>query len=254
MEAEGKPFGFWSSICTRLKFMATWGIGYCSATSESFREAEKLILIRLRGMRFSRKRANLAGKMRKIRIMEHISLDGVIQPDGDGDFANGGWMARYRTPAGAAAVAEAQGASFDLLLGRRTYDLWAYFWPKVGGGPFADGLNAATKYVATHRPENLAWGPVGDLGADIIDGVRRVKATDGPDLIVWGSSTLTTALLGHGLVDEVVLIVYPVLLGRGKRFVSDSVDPRELVFVSTKVTPTGVLINTYRHVGSLRTK
>src|SRR5580692_2417562 len=140
--------------------------------------------------------------MRKIRIFEHASLDGVIQPDGDGDFANGGWQAPYRTPAGAAALAEAQGAGFDLLLGRRTYDLWADFWPKVKGGPFADGLNAATKYVATHRPDSLGWGPVGDLGTDIMEGVRGVKSKDGPDLIVWGSSTLTSVLLEQGLVDE----------------------------------------------------
>jgi dihydrofolate reductase len=189
--------------------------------------------------------------MRKIRIMEHVSLDGVIAPPGDSDFANGGWSAPYRAPAGAAALAEAQGVRFDLLLGRRTYDLWAGFWPKVKGGPFADGLNAATKYVATHRPESLGWGPVGDLGTDVMAGVRRVKSTDGPDLVVWGSSTLTSVLLEQGLVDELVLVVYPVLLGRGKRFFSDSADPRELALVSTKATSTGVLINTYRHVGAL---
>jgi dihydrofolate reductase len=191
---------------------------------------------------------------RKIRIFEHISLDGVISPPGDSDFAQGGWMAPYRRPAGAAALAEAQGTSFDLLLGRRTYDLWADFWPKVKGGPFADGLNAATKYVATHRPESLGWGPVEDLGADVMEGVRRVKSKDGPDLIVWGSSTLTSVLLDQGLVDEVVLIVYPVLLDRGKRFFSDNANPRELALVSTKATSSGVLINAYRHVGSLRTE
>jgi dihydrofolate reductase len=193
-------------------------------------------------------------KTRKIRIFEHISMDGVIQPPGDGDFANGGWSAPYRTPAGAAAVAEAQGTSFDLLLGRRTYDLWADFWPKVKAGPFAGPINAATKYVATHRPDSLGWGPVADLGTDVMAGVRRVKSTDGPDLIVWGSSTLTSMLLEQGLVDEVLLLVYPVLLGRGKRCFSDSAGPRELALVSTKTTPTGVLLNTYRYVGSLRTE
>jgi dihydrofolate reductase len=190
--------------------------------------------------------------MRKIRIFEHTSLDGVIQPGGpdeDSDFSNGGWSTPYRTPAGAAALAEEQGSSFDLLLGRRTYDLWADFWPKVKGGPFADRMNAATKYVATHRPESLGWGPVGDLGADIIEGVRRVKSQDGPDLIVWGSSTLTSVLLEQGLVDEVVLLVYPVLLGRGKRCFSDSANPRELALVCTKATSTGVLMNTYRLSG-----
>jgi len=87
-----------------------------------------------------------------------------------------------------------------------------------------------------------------------MEGVRGVKSKDGPDLIVWGSSTLTSVLLEQGLVDEVLLFVYPVLLGRGKRFFSDSADPRELALVSTKAMPSGVLINTYRHVGSLRTK
>jgi dihydrofolate reductase len=190
--------------------------------------------------------------MRKIRIFEHISLDGVIEHD-DG-YAYGAWTVPYRTPAGREALLEAQGPSFDLLLGRRTYDAWAGFWPKAGNSPMADRLNAATKYVATHRPDSLGWGPVRDLGADIIEGVRGLKSKDGPDLIVWGSSTLTSVLLGQGLVDEVVLIVYPVLLGRGQRFFSDTVDARELALVSTKATPTGAFINTYRQVGLLRTE
>jgi dihydrofolate reductase len=190
--------------------------------------------------------------MRKLRIFEHISLDGVIEHD-DG-YAYGAWTVPYRSPAGLKAVMEAYSTDFDLLLGRRTYDFWAGFWPKAGNSPMADRLNAATKYVATHRPESLGWGPVGILGADVMAGIRELKATDGPDLIVCGSSTLTSALLGQGLVDEVVLFVYPVLLGRGKRLLSDGVDARELALVSTQATPTGVLINTYRHVGSLRNK
>ena len=190
--------------------------------------------------------------MRKIRIFEHISLDGVIEHDGD--YAYGAWTAPYRSPAGLAAVIEAHGTGFDLLLGRRTYDIWADYWPKAGKSPMADALNAATKYVATHTPDSLGWRPVKDLGADIIEGVRGIKSKDGPDLIVWGSSTLTSVLLGQGLVDEVVLFVYPVLLGRGKRILSDRVDARELALVSTKAMSSGVLMNTYRHVGSLRTE
>lgn len=194
--------------------------------------------------------------MRTIKIIEHISLDGVIQaPGGRGeggdDYPYGGWTVPYRSPAGAAAVAEAQGTGFDLLLGRRTYDLFASSWPKAPSSPIADGINAATKYVATHRPDSLGWGPVGKLGADAIAGIRGVKAKGGPDLIVWGSSTLTSVLLEQGLVDEVLLFVYPVLLGRGKRFFSDGADPRELAVVSTKTLPSGVLINSYRHVGAL---
>ncbi|HEY2345747.1 MAG TPA: dihydrofolate reductase family protein [Xanthomonadaceae bacterium] len=191
--------------------------------------------------------------MRKIRIAEHISLDGFIEPggpDGDADNTHRNWTAPYRTPEGAAALAEVYGKGFDLLLGRRTYDQWAGFWPKVTGGPFADGLNAATKYVATHRPGDLAWGPVGDLGADIMEGVRRLASQDGPDLIVCGSATLTKVLFEQGLVDEIVLTVYPLLLGRGKRCFPDSADLREFALASSKATPTGVLLNIYRPVGS----
>jgi dihydrofolate reductase len=181
----------------------------------------------------------------------------VISPGEPGeygdDYANGGWTAPYRSPAGAAAIAEAQGAGFDLLLGRRTYDLWSGYWPKVKGGPFADNLNSATKYVATHRPESLEWGPVGDLGKDAIAGVRRIKSEVGPDLLVWGSSTLTSVLFDEGLVDEVVLAVYPVLLGRGKRFFSDTVDPRELAVISTQAMPSGIILNSYKVLGPLKT-
>ena len=196
--------------------------------------------------------------MRKIRIIEQISLDGVIQAPGgrdeDGDYAYGGWAMLFFDTAILEAIIAAQSRAFDLLLGRRTYDIWASYWPKAENGPIADGLNAATKYVATHRPDSLEWGPVEDLGADIMEGVRGVKSKDGPDLIIWGSSTLTSVLLEQGLVDEVLLLVCPVLLGRGKRFFSDSADPRELALVSTKTASTGVLMNTYRHVGSLRTE
>lgn len=191
--------------------------------------------------------------MRTLRIFEHTSLDGVIQHSRDeDDFPYGDWTAPYRSPAGAAAVAEAQGERFDLLLGRRTYDLWSSYWPTVKGGPFGGPINAATKYVATHRPDSLAWGPVESLGDDIVEGVRRLKAADGADLIVWGSSTLTPLLLDQGLADELVLMVYPVLLGRGKRFFSDRIGAHEFALASTQATPTGLLVNTYRHVSALR--
>ncbi len=188
--------------------------------------------------------------MRKIRIFEHISLDGVIEHDGD--YAYGAWTTPYRSMAGLEILLEAYGTNFDLLLGRSTYDTWAGFWPKAGNNPMANNLNAATKYVATHRPDSLEWGPVGNLGEDVIEGIRDLKLTDGPDLIVSGSSTITSVLLQEGLVDEVILIVYPVILGRGKRILSDSFDANELAFIGSKATPTGVLINTYQYVGALK--
>lgn len=189
--------------------------------------------------------------MRKVRIFAHISADGIVQPPGNDEFANGGWTVKYRSPAGAESLAAAQG-KYDLLLGRHTYDMWSGFWPKATGGPFAAAINGATKYVMTHRPTGLEWGPVEAVLPDVADGVRRLKSTDGPDLIVWGSTELTPVLFEQGLVDEVVLVVYPVLLGRGIRFFSDRVDPRELEFVSTRSTPTGIVTNAYRYVGSLK--
>ena len=188
--------------------------------------------------------------MRKIRIFEHISLDGVIEQDKD--YAYGAWTTPYRTPAGAAILLEAYGPKFDLLLGRDTYDIFSGYWPTAGDFAMANAMNAATKYIATHRPDSLQWGPVKNLGGDVIAAIRDLKSTNGPDLIVVGSAMLTSVLLDQGLADEVTLITYPVLLGRGKRLLADSIDARELAFVDSKTTPTGLLINTYRHVGPLK--
>lgn len=189
--------------------------------------------------------------MRKIKIMEHISLDGVIQHEVDDNFNYGGWTDPYRSVEGFEEVMEAQGDIFDLLLGRHTYDLWSAYWPHAGSGPMANNLNMAVKYVATHRPESLEWGPVSDLGKNIFDRLRTIKSTDGPDLVIWGSSTLTSPLVAQGFIDEIILMVYPVLLGKGKRFFSETVDAASLEFIKSKATPTGVLINSYRYVGPL---
>ena len=197
--------------------------------------------------------------MRKIRIIEHISLDGVIQAPGgpeedpSGGFAYGGWAAQHDDPEGGEAIVAAHGDDFDLLLGRRTYDIWSGFWPHAPKSPMADAINSATKYIATHRPDSLRWGPAEGVGPDIVEGIRRAKAKDGPHLIVWGSSTLTPVLLEHGLADEVLLLVFPVLLGTGKRIFSASTPPRELALVSTKAVSSGVIISTYRPSGPLRT-
>jgi|SRR5579863_1601225 dihydrofolate reductase len=196
--------------------------------------------------------------MRKIKIIEHISLDGVIQAPGGPEedpngFAHGGWAGPHADPEAGGDIVAAQGEDFDLLLGRRTYDIFAGFWPKAPKSPMADSLNAATKYVVTRRPKSLAWGPVEDLGTDIVDGIRRIKEKSGPDLIVWGSSTLTPVLLEHGLADELMLLVFPVLLGVGKRIFSGGTPPRELALVSTKRVGSGVIISTYKPSGPLRT-
>lgn len=190
--------------------------------------------------------------MRTLKIMEHISLDGVIQTSGEDAFPYADWTAPYRSPAGRDEVLAAHGGRFDLLLGRRTYDLWSDYWPKAPSGAMADGLNAATKYVVTHRPESLAWGPFESVGPDIVEGVRRIKSQAGPNLILWGSSTLTSTLLEHGLVDEVLLVVYPVLLGAGKRFFAQGTPPRAFELVSTKAMPSGILVSAYKVSGALK--
>ena len=190
--------------------------------------------------------------MRTLKIIEHTSLDGVMQTSGDdGGFPYGEWTAPYRTPAGRDAILAAHGSRFDLLLGRRTYDLWSGFWPKAPSSPMGDGINGAKKYVATHRPESLEWGPVEAVGPDLVNDVRRIKGEDGPPLILSGSSTLTSTLLEHGLVDELLLILYPVLLGKGKRYFADGTPARTFELVSTQTTPTGIILSAYKVAGPL---
>jgi dihydrofolate reductase len=193
--------------------------------------------------------------MRKLRILEHISLDGVIQVRGSGedaDYPYGDWTAPYRSPAGRDAVLSMHGERFDLLIGRRTYDLWSGFWPKAPSSPMSDRINAATKYVATHRPESLEWGPFEGLGPDIVEDIRRIKSHNGPDLVLWGSSTLTSILLEHGLADEVELLVYPVPLGKGKRFFAEGTPPRAFELAGTKALSSGIVINAYKAAGPLK--
>ncbi len=185
--------------------------------------------------------------MRTLKIVEHISLDGVIQHSADnGDFAYSDRTAPYRTPAGEDAIIAGHGGSFHPLPGRRTYDAWSGYWPKAPGSPMADVLNASTKYVATRRPESLERGPFEGLGPDIVANIRRIKSQDRPDLILSGSCTLTSTLLEHGLADEVLLVVYPVLLGTGKRFFVERTPARCFDLVSTNALPSGIVFSNYK--------
>jgi dihydrofolate reductase len=196
--------------------------------------------------------------MRTVRIIAHISLDGVIQAPGGPDedrengFDHGGWAFPFHDDEAGAAVVAGQGQGFDLMPGRKTYDIFASYWPQQQGS-MADSLNGARKYVATHRPESLLWGPVESLGADIAAGIAGVKAGAGPDLIVWGSSTLTPLLIAEGLADEVRLMVFPVMIGRGKRIFSDLARPSELTLTQSKATSKGVILSTYKPADALRT-
>jgi dihydrofolate reductase len=184
--------------------------------------------------------------MRKLKIIEHISLDGIIQHSDDGDgFPFSDWTTPYRTQVGREAMLAAYGSQLDLLLGRRTYDIWSGYWPTMPANPMGDALNAATKYVVTHRPESLEWEPVVAIGSNLIAEVRQLKTQTGPDIVLSGSSTITSTLLEHGVVDEVWLAVYPILLGVGKRFFAGGVTPVRFELSSTQAFPSGIVLHRY---------
>lgn len=197
--------------------------------------------------------------MRRLTTAAFVSLDGVMQapggPDEDtsGGFAYGGWVAPHWDDLTGATVDRVFAGPVALLLGRRTYDIWAGYWPHAGEGSIATKFNGAAKYVATHRPESLGWGPAKNLGTDIVAGIRRLKAQEGPDLVAWGSSSVAAALLEHGLADEVVLIVVPVILGTGKRIFPEGTPPRELKLIRSRTGTSGLMIHTFEPAGQLRT-
>ena len=192
--------------------------------------------------------------MRKLKIIEHISLDGVVQTTSspEADFPYGDWTAQYRSPEGLKVVLELYGQSCDLLVGRRTYDLLASYWPKAPKSAMGDRMNTAIKYVVTHRPESLEWGPFEAVGPDLlVDTVRRIKSKTGPHIMVPGSSTVATTLLEHGLADEVILLVNPILLGKGKRLFADGGLPRGFALGSSRSVTSGILVNVYKLIPTL---
>lgn len=201
--------------------------------------------------------------LRKLIVAEHISLDGVIQapggPDEDpsGGFTLGGWSAPYADEASGKEIGGLFGQPFELLLGRRTYDIWAAYWPHVKAGSQAGGIaglfNAGRKHVATHHGETLAWHNSHALQGEVTDAVRALKRQEGPHLHTWGSSTLVRQLLAAGLVDELHLMVYPVLLGNGKRLFDDTAQAAAFTLTRSITSGTGVLLVRYERAGAVRT-
>lgn len=193
--------------------------------------------------------------MRKITAITQVTLDGVMQSPGGPEedpsngFTHGGWAMPFVDDAAAQVIGETIAGEFDLLLGRRTYDIWAAYWPNQGDNPIGEAFNKATKYVVTHRPGQLGWKTSKPIGGDIVDEIRRLKASDGPDLHVWGSGEVLQTLIAAELVDEHRLWVFPVVLGRGKRLFENGVQAHGLSLVVTASTPSGVLLNTYRPAG-----
>lgn len=195
--------------------------------------------------------------MRKIIAITQVTLDGVMQAPGgpaedpSNGFTHGGWAMPFVDDAARRVIGEIMAGEFDMLLGRRTYDIFAGYWPRQGDNPIAKAFNKATKYVVTRRLDRLDWEKSQRIGGDVVKEVCRLKASDGPALHVWGSSELLQALIAGELVDEYRMWVFPVVLGEGKRLFENGVPPRGLTLVETRRTPSGVLANTYRPAGPL---
>lgn len=197
--------------------------------------------------------------MRRIRASQFVSLDGVVQAPGGpsedptGGFAHGGWVAGVFDEAVGEAIGEVFAAPYDLLLGRRTYDIFAAHWPHATGddAPMGEAFTAANKYVLSRGGVALDWANSHALAS--IDAVAELKRGDGPDLVIQGSSTLYPQLLAAGLLDRLTLLTFPVVLGRGKRWFGDDLPARTLRLLDHRVTPGGTVIASYAPAGAVPT-
>ena len=201
--------------------------------------------------------------MRKLIVAEQISLDGVIQSPGgptedpSADFHLGGWVVPYAGDVIGQALQDLLSQPFDLLLGRRTYDIFAAYWPRVraesASHAIADLFNSVPKHVATHRFDSLDWQNSHALEGDLPDAIRALKHQNGANLLTHGSGDMVRQLLAAGLVDELRLLMYPVVLGRGKRLFGDNAQASAFTLVHSTSTPGGVLITRYVRSGEVRT-
>ena len=194
--------------------------------------------------------------MRKIIVLEHISLDGVIQapggPDEDtsGGFTHGGWISPHSDAMLGTALRKRMNMPFDLLLGRKTFEIWAPYWPHHTD--VWPGVNAATKYVASNTVTSGEWQPSVFLSGDISEKVAKIKQQPGPDLNVWGSGDLLQTLIKHDLVDVFWLMIYPITLGVGKRLFADGTIPSAFKVTESQVTPNGVIVVNYERAGAIK--
>jgi dihydrofolate reductase len=198
--------------------------------------------------------------MKKIIAITQVTLDGIMQAPGGPEedpsngFTHGGWAMPFVDDAAGEVIGEIIAGEFDLLLGRRTYEIWARYWPHQGDNPIAKAFNKATKFVVTRSLDRLDWKKSQRIDGDVVEKVRQLKASDGPALHIWGSSELLQTLIAAELIDEYRLWVFPVVLGQGKRLFENGVPPRAFTLVETRSTPRGVLVNTYHPAGSLPRK
>jgi dihydrofolate reductase len=196
--------------------------------------------------------------MRKVVVLEHISLDGVIQAPGgpeedtsDG-FAYGGWISLYSDEILGTLLRRQMNVPFDLLLGRKTFDIWAPYWPHHADA--WPNVNRATKYVASNTVTSSEWQPSVFLNGDIAEKVDKIKQQQGPDLHVWGSGNLIQTLIKHDLVDLFWLMIYPITLGAGKRLFADGTIPMTFKVTENQVTPNGVIVVNYERASVLNSR
>ena len=197
--------------------------------------------------------------MRKLIVLEHISLDGVIQAPGGPDedtsdgFAYGGWAAPYHDHDEAieTALNKMLNMPLDLLLGRKTFDIWAAFWPQHGD--IWPNVNTATKYVASNTMTSSAWQPSVFLNGDVAKKVAELKQGEGPDLHIWGSGNLLQTLMKNDLVDNFWLMIYPITLGQGKRLFAEGTIPAAFKVTESIVGSTGVILVNYERAGAVLT-
>ena len=196
--------------------------------------------------------------MRRIIVNTFLSLDGVMQaPGGPGEDPSGGfelegWSVNYWDEAMGQRMGEIMGTSFDLLLGRRTYEIFAAHWPQASEEEGAGPLNRATKYVVSNTLERLEWGPSHLIKGDVVPQIQHLKGQDGPELQVHGSSNLLQTLIKHNLIDQYNLMIFPLVLGHGKQLFGDGAIPAALRLTSSKTATTGVIIATYEPAGSIK--
>ena len=197
--------------------------------------------------------------MRRLVVSTFLTLDGVMQAPGgpgeddSGGFTHGGWSVNYWDDQMGQVMGAAMSRPFDLLLGRRTYDIFAAYWPDAPEEAGAKPLNDATKYVASRGRPTLGWSRSVLIEGDVAEGVAALKQEDGPELQVHGSGNLVQTLLRHGLVDEFRLWVFPLVLGSGKRLFAEGTVPAGLRLVDSTVSTTGVVIGTYVPAGEVVT-
>src|SRR5262247_3473777 len=184
--------------------------------------------------------------MRKLNVLEFVSLDGVIQAPGgpeedtSGGFAYGGWISPHSDPVLSTAIRKQMNMPFDLLIGRKTFDIWAKFWPQHSD--IWPAVNTATKYVASNTMTSHEWQPTVFLNGDIAEKVNKLKQGPGPNLHVYGSGNLVQTLMKHDLVDEFWLKMYSLTLGSGKRLFVDGTIPAAFKVTVSQVSPNGIII------------